>query len=53
MHTAKNYKCEFMGCIVKIDKISSYVILKYRNCGAKHQATIFKCLARLKAQAKT
>ena len=41
-----------MGCTVKMGKICTHVTPKCANCGAKHQATAFKCPARLKAQAE-
>ena len=37
---------------MKIGKICTHVTSNCANCGAKHQATAFRCPARLKAQAE-
>ena len=36
--------------MVKMGKICTHVTAKCANCGGNHQATAFKCPARLKAQ---
>lgn len=51
-HKAEDHRCGVMGCTVKMGKICTHVTPKCANCGAKHQATAFKCPARLKAQAE-
>lgn len=51
-YKAENHRCGVISCIVKMVKICTYITLKYANCGAKHQATIFKCPTRLKTQAE-
>lgn len=49
-HKLENHKCGLTGCTAKLGKICTHVIPKCANCGRNHQATIFKCPARLKAQ---
>ena len=39
-----------MGSTAKRGKICVHVVPKYANCGGSHQATAFRCPARLKAQ---
>ena len=51
-HKAENHRCGVTGCIVKMGKICTHVTPKCANCGGSHQATAFKCPARLKAQAE-
>ena len=51
-HKMEDHWCGVTGCTVKMGKICIHILPKYANCGAKHQATAFKCLAKLKAQAK-
>ena len=51
-HKVEDYRCGVTGCTVKMGKICTHVTPKCANCGAKHQATAFKCQARLKAQAE-
>ena len=50
-HKSENYKCGITGCATKRRKICIHVVLKYANCGGNHQATVFRCPARQKAQA--
>ena len=50
VHKVEDHRCGVTGCTVKMGKICTHVIPKCANCGAKHQATAFKCQARLKAQ---
>lgn len=38
------------GCTTKIGKICTHITPKCANCEGNHQATAFKCPARLKAQ---
>ncbi len=52
LHKVKNYKYGLTGCSIKVGKICKYIILKYASCGRNHQATAFRCPARLKAQAE-
>ena len=51
-YKAEDHRCRIMSCTIKMGKICTYVIPKYENCGAKYQATVIKCLARLKAKAE-
>lgn len=39
-----------IGCTAKIRKICTHVTPKCANCGGNHQATAFKCPAKLRAQ---
>lgn len=50
VHKAENHRCGVTGCIVKGGEICTHVTPKYANCGGNHQATAYKCPARLKAQ---
>ena len=49
-HKVESHKCGVTGCTAKIGKICTHVIPKCANCGRNHQATVFKCPAKLKAQ---
>lgn len=51
-HKVESHKCEVIGCMAKIGKICTHVIPKCANCGGNHQATAFKCPAKLRAQTK-
>ena len=51
-HKAENHRCGVTGCTIKMGKICTHVTPKCANCGGNHQATAFKCPARLKAQAE-
>ncbi len=49
-HKTENHLCGVTGCNVKKGKICTHVTPKCANCGGHHQATAFKCPARLRAQ---
>ena len=51
-HKAEDHRCGVIGCTAKMGKICTHVTPKCANCGGNHQATAFKCPARLKAQAE-
>ena len=51
-HKAENHRCGVTGCTIKMGKICTQVTPKCANCEGNHQATAFKCPARLKAQAE-
>ncbi len=51
-HKVESHRCWVTGCMVKMGKICTQVTAKCANCGANHQATVFKCPARLKAQSE-
>lgn len=51
-HKIKNHKYKILGYTIKIGKIYTYLIPKYKNYGAKHQTIIFKYLAKSNVQAK-
>ncbi len=51
-HKVQDHRCGVTGCTMKIGKICTHVTPKCANCGTKHQATAFRCPARLKAQAE-
>ena len=51
-HKVQDHRCGVIGCTMKMGKICTHVTPKCANCGAKHQATTFRCPARLKAQAE-
>lgn len=51
-YKVEDHRCGVTGCTVRMGKICTHVIPKCANCGAKHQATTFCCLAKLKAQAE-
>ena len=52
-HKVENHKCGVTGCTTKVGKICTHVTPKCANCGGNHQATAFRCPARLKAQAES
>ena len=52
LHKVKNHKCGVNGCNTKVGKNGTHITLKCANCGGNHQATAFRCSARLKAQAE-
>lgn len=49
-HKVENHKCGVIGYTAKIGKICTYVTSKCANCEGNHQATAFKCPAKLRAQ---
>lgn len=49
-HKVENYKCGVIRYKAKIGKICTNITPKYANCGGSHQATAFKCPAKLRAQ---
>ena len=51
-HRVENDRCGVTGCTIKMGKICTHITPKCANCGGNHQATAFKCPARLKAQAE-
>ncbi len=52
VHKAKDHRCGVTSYTVEMGKIYTHVTPKYANCGGKHQATVFRCPARVKAQAE-
>lgn len=51
-HKVESHRRGVTSCMVKMGKICTHVTPKCANCGEKHQATAFKCPARLKAQSE-
>lgn len=51
-HKVEDHRYGVTGCKVRMGKICTHVTPKCANCRGKHQATAFRCPARLKAQAK-
>ena len=49
-HKMEDHQCGIIDYTIKMGKICIYITPKYANCGAKHQAIVFICPARLKAQ---
>ncbi len=49
-HKVESHKCGVIGCTAKMGKICTHIIPKCANCGGNHQATAFKCPAKLRAQ---
>lgn len=49
-HKSKNHKYGVTGCAAKKGKICIYVVPKCANCSSNHQATVFRCPTRQKAQ---
>ncbi len=49
-HMVENHKCGVIGRTAKIGKICTHIIPKCANCGGNHQATAFKCPAKLRVQ---
>ena len=51
-YKAENHRCGMTDCTVKMGKICTPVTFKCANCRGNHQATTYKCPARLKVQAE-
>lgn len=47
IYKVENHKCGVTGCRSKVGKMYIHIKLKFANCGENHQATAFKCPARL------
>ncbi len=49
-HKFESHKWRVTGRNTKIGKICTHIIPKFANCGENHQATAFKCPAKLNVQ---